>query len=140
MPAPDFIVIDETNNEISLSQFIGKPVVLNFWASWCPPCKDEMPDFNKVFEESGDEIVFMMVNLTDGVRETKEKSLQYVADEGFAFPIFFDTKGEAANIYGITSIPTTIFIDKDGYIVAAAQGAINESTLRRGIGMIYWGE
>lgn len=134
--APDFTVLDAEGNTVKLSELFGKPIVLNFWASWCPPCKGEMPEFNKVYEEVGRDITFMMVDLVDGQRETKEKGAQYVKDQGFVFPVYFDTKQDAAGKYGITSIPMTIFIDKDGYIVTAAQSAIDEKTLQKGIGLI----
>lgn len=134
--APDFTVLDADGNAVKLSDLFGKPIVLNFWASWCPPCKSEMPEFNKVYEGLGEDITFMMVDLADGQRETKEKGAQYVKEQGFSFPVYFDTEQDAANKYGIASIPTTIFIDKDGYIVTGAQGAIDAKTLQKGIDLI----
>lgn len=134
--APDFTVLDAEGNAVKLSELFGKPIVLNFWASWCPPCKGEMPEFNKVYEEVGGDITFMMVDLADGQRETKEKGAEYVKGQGFTFPVYFDTEQDAARKYGIASIPTTIFIDKDGYIVTGAERAIDEKTLRKGIDLI----
>lgn len=135
--APDFSVIDAQGNTVKLSDLAGKPVVLNFWASWCPPCKGEMPEFDMVYQELGDEVQFMMVDLTDGQRETVETAAKYIEDQGYALPIFFDTQLEAAYQYNVQSIPKTYFIDKDGYLVAGAQGAIDEEALRRGIAMIW---
>ena len=134
--APDFSVVDAEGNTVKFSDMAGKPVVLNFWASWCPPCKKEMPDFDKVYQELGDEVQFMMVDMTDGQRETVETATKYVEDQGYALPIFFDTQLEAAYQYNVQSIPKTYFIDKDGYLVAGAQGTIDEEALRRGIDMI----
>ena len=134
--APDFSVVDAEGNTVKLSDMAGKPVVLNFWASWCPPCKKEMPDFDKVYQELGDEVQFMMVDMTDGQRETVETATKYVEDQGYALPIFFDTQLEAAYQYSVQSIPKTYFIDKDGYLVAGVQGTIDEEALRRGIDMI----
>ncbi|MCL2111057.1 MAG: TlpA family protein disulfide reductase [Clostridiales bacterium] len=134
--ALDFSMSDGDGNSVNLLDFEGKPVVLNFWASWCPPCKDEMPDFEKAYQELGEEVQFVMLNLTDGVRETREIGEQYIRDNGFTFPVYFDTNQEGSLTYAIRSIPTTLFIDKDGYIVTGVQGAINEAYLRRGIDLI----
>ena len=134
--APDITVTDAEGNAVKLSDFYGKPIVLNFWASWCPPCKEEMPTFNTVYEEVGDDVQFMMVDLTDGQRETKDKGLAYIEEQGYTFPVYFDTEFEGAYGYSINSVPTTLFIDKEGYIVTAVKGAINENTLREGIDLI----
>lgn len=131
--APDFTVFDQEGKPVKLSDFSGKPIVLNFWASWCPPCKSEMPHFNTVYSNRKDEVVFLMVDLVDGQRETKDKGLKYVSDQGYDFPVYFDTKQEGAMAYGVSSIPTTLFINAEGNIVNRYQGAINETTLIDGI-------
>jgi len=131
--APDFTVYDAKGNKVNLSDYRGKPVVLNFWASWCPPCKGEMPHFNEVYVSAKDNVVFMMIDLVDGERETKEKGQQYVKNMGYTFPVCFDLEQQAAYTYGISSIPTTFFIDFNGYIVKAYQGAIDKGTLQDGI-------
>jgi thiol-disulfide isomerase/thioredoxin len=134
--APDFTVYDADGDAVRLSDLLGRPVVLNFWASWCPPCMAEMPEFNAVYEALETDVAFMMVDLTDGQRETKETGTRYIEDRGFSFPVYFDTEQEAANAYGVMSIPTTVFIDRDGYIAAGAQGAIDAKTLEDGIALI----
>lgn len=135
IPAPDFVVYDADGNEARLTDFFGKPIVLNFWASWCGPCKMEMPDFHEEYLESGQEIQFLMVNMTTG-RETMKSAGDFIEEQGYTFPVFYDTQSEAASAYGAYSLPTTFFIDAEGYVIAQATGAIDEETLQRGIDMI----
>ena len=133
--APNFTVLDVNGNEVKLSDFRGKPVVLNFWATWCYYCKSEMADFNQAYYKYPD-IQFLMVNATDGVYETIASAKKYVAQEGYDFDVFFDTKEEAVNAYYVTGFPTTYFIDANGRLVARAVGMIDLETLEVGIGMI----
>lgn len=134
--ALDFAVYDKDGKRVGLSDYFGKPVVLNFWASWCGPCQMEMPDFEALYKERGDEINFLMVNLTDGSRETREKADEYIREQGFTMPVYYDLDSDAANTYGAYSIPMTFFIDKDGYLVARATGALDSETLQEGVAMI----
>ena len=136
MKAPDFTVYDADGNEVHLTDFVGKPIVLNFWASWCGPCKMEMPDFNEKYLELGEEVQFLMINMTDGSRETVAIASEFIKESGYSFPVFYDTKMDAANTYGAYSLPMTFFIDAEGYPVARATGAIDAETLMRGIDMI----
>ena len=135
--APDFTVVDADGTEVKLSDYVGKPIVLNFWASWCSPCKSEMPAFNAAWEELDGEVQFLMVNMTDGARETVESAQEYVEGEGFTFPVLFDTKSEAAIAYSAYSLPTTYFIDAEGYVTARAVGAIDGETLQKGLDLIH---
>lgn len=133
--APDFTVYDAEGNEVQLSDFRGKPVVLNFWATWCYYCKVEMPDFDKAFEKYPD-VQFLMVNATDGVQETMASAQEYIKQEGFQFDVFFDTKLDAVNTYYVTGFPSTYFIDQNGNLVTRSSGMLDFDTLEKGIQMI----
>ncbi len=134
--APDFTVYDLEGNAHALSDFQGKPVILNFWASWCGPCKSEMPEFQEFYDAHGETIHFLMVNLTDGYQETTESASSYIAEQGHTFPVYYDTKMEGAIAYGVNAVPVTYFIDSEGYLVAAAQGALNRSRLQQGVDLL----
>ena len=134
--APDFTVVDLAGKEHKLSDFVGKPIVLNFWASWCGPCKSEMPDFQKAYETYGDRIHFVMVNLTDGSGETVKTATDFIASAGYTFPVYYDTLSDAAMTYGVNAVPVTYFIDSSGQLIAYGQGALDAATLQSGIDMI----
>lgn len=131
--APDFTALDWDGNEVKLSDYVGKPIVLNFWAHWCGPCQMEMPEFNEVYEELDGEVTFLMVHVGAEVEEGKAK----VEDGSYTFPVVFDTQSVAAYTYGINAYPTSFFIDSEGNLQAYYVGMMDRALLQQGIDMIY---
>ena len=134
--APNFTVYDAQGNAVQLSDYFGKPIVLNFWASWCGPCQMEMPAFESKYQELGSTVQFLMVNMTDGERETVGIASGFITQKGYTFPVLFDMQYSAALAYNVYSLPTTFFIYANGQVAAYASGAINEQILQQGIDMI----
>ena len=131
--APDFIMLDMDGNEVTLASFFGKPIVLNFWASWCGPCKMEMPEIQKFYDKYGQQIHFLLVS----VDESLDAAKTLISDSGYTFPVYFDTTSVGAYTYGASSIPLTFFIDAEGNLTAYYMGAMSESILQQGVDMIY---
>lgn len=131
-PAPDFTVIDYDGNKVKLSDYKGKPVVLNFWATWCYYCKVEMPDFNEAYKNYPD-VQFLMVNATGTNGETVESAKAYVEQEKYEFPVLFDTMYEANQAYRLSSFPMTVFIDAEGSIVSSRVGMLTKEALEEEI-------
>lgn len=134
--APDFTVYDTEGNPVTLSEHFGKPIVLNFWASWCGPCKSEMPMFQEMYETYGEDLTFLMVNLTDGGQETVETAGGYIEKQEYTFPVYFDTEQQAAYAYYVSSIPVTYFIDAEGNLAAYGMGAMDEQSFLTRVGMV----
>ncbi len=127
--AVDFTVYDEDGNEVKLSDYKGTPLVLNYWASWCGPCQSEMPLFKEANNKYGDNVKILMINMTDGQRETVESAKKYMVDNGYNMLTLYDTDLDFANKYNVASIPRTVFIDKDGFITMERFGIVNEEFL-----------
>jgi len=118
--APKFQLQNLDGQSVALSKFRGKPVVLNFWATWCPPCRDEMPYIQEIYNEWSDKgLVVLAINYGESASRVK-KFVQYY---GLSFPVLLDTKQDVAQKYNVRGIPTTFFIDKDGIIQDMKVGA-----------------
>jgi peroxiredoxin len=127
--APDFTLIDIRDDEqISLSQFDGRPVMLNFWATWCPPCRKEMPLLQDAYEEhQGDGLIILTIAVSDKANNVLDFSDQH----DLTFPLLIDTKDQVAVQYKVLGIPTSYFIDSDGVIASVQVGDLTASALNR---------
>ena len=134
--AADFTVYDIDGNACKLSDFQGKPVILNFWASWCGYCKEEMPEFEKAYGTYGEEIHFMMVDIIDGSQETWDSGAEFIEKQGYTFPVYFDADLDAAMQYRVYGLPVTYFIDAAGNLVTYVSGAVSAERLQRGIDLL----
>ena len=130
---PNFTVYNDAGEEVTLHDYIGKPIVVNFWATWCPPCKSELPTFNEAYATYGDKVEFLMVDLTDGNMETVDGVKAFVAENGYDFPVYYDTMSSAGMAYSISAIPVTVMIDENGELVRSFTGAISETVLTNSI-------
>jgi len=102
---------------------------LNFWDSWCPPCIDEMPELQDVHDSLGEGKVLLAINLTDGQRETRELADKFLDKNGYDMNVLYDTEGKAYTPFGISSIPQTFIIDKEGMVIYNISGATNKATI-----------
>ncbi|MGK0467336.1 TlpA family protein disulfide reductase [Clostridium sp.] len=121
-PALDFKLKDLNGKDVSLSDYKGKKVFLNFWASWCPPCKAEMPDIEKLYNETNDtDLVILAVN----VGEIKSDVTSFLNDNKYNFTVLLDSDQNISNQYNIKGIPTSFFIDTEGNIVSSKVGGMS---------------
>lgn len=123
--AADFTVYDGDGAPVTRASKQGKPVFINFWATWCAPCRSELADIDAAYKTYGDKIEFMMINLTDGSSETVEGVRAFVEENGYTFPVYYDSDESAALAYGIGSIPTTVLIGPDGKYLHTQIGAMS---------------
>ncbi len=125
-PAPDFGLTTIDGDIIQLSQYKGKALVVNFWATWCPPCKEELPLLVKTFEANKDKLAILGVDVAEDSLTVKLK----VREVGITYPTLLDEDRVVTNFYRVTAYPTSIFIDADGVIRAIRTGSVTEQTLK----------
>lgn len=127
--APDFRLETPQGETMELSAMRGKPLLLNFWASWCPPCRAEMPALQALHERYGDEFVLLGINAS--TQDSLPKAYQLIAELNLTFPILLDSSGTAVRAYRVFSLPTTFFIDQEGIIrKVMVGGPLSEAGLR----------
>lgn len=111
------------DQEISLEEFKGKTIFINFWATWCPPCVAEMPDVENLYQDMGEEVVFVMISLD---RE-RQKAVDFIDRKGFEMPVYF-LESNLPDVYNVSSIPTTYVISPEGEIVLTRHGMAKYNT------------
>ena len=126
LKAPDFTVLDMEGNTVKLSEYTGKPIVINFWATWCGYCDREMPDFERMYKKYGDRVNFLMVNAGN---ESVNAIKNYISKNGYTFPVFYDAFNQAATAYDASGLPTTYFFFGDGTPGYRGVGMLDGETL-----------
>jgi peroxiredoxin len=131
--APDFSLEDMHGNKVTLSDFQGRPVLINFWASWCPPCRSEMPELQRVYAaQEADGLVILAVNTV--YQDELDDVNDFVAEQKLTFPILLDSEGAVAVAYRASTLPTSVFVDRAGKIHLVQIGPMTqqfvESVLR----------
>ena len=132
--AHNFEMTDLDGKPVQLSTLLEKPVVLNFWAPWCPPCKEEMPNFESAFKECGEDVNFIMlsVSMDTSVGEVKA----FLEENEYTFPTYFDAHGQGVSRFDVNTIPRTFFITTNGEIVLFHKGILSEDNLKKGIAQL----
>jgi cytochrome c biogenesis protein CcmG/thiol:disulfide interchange protein DsbE len=132
-PAPNFTATTLDGRTVSLSDYAGKPVVLNFWASWCNPCREEFPVFRTALKRHGDQYVMLGVDNRDIESDAKS----FARKQGADWPIAFDASNAIYKAYGTAGLPQTLFIKPDGTVAARYYAAIpNQKTFDQALAKI----
>ena len=131
-PAPDFALTTLDGQSIALADLADTPIVLNFWATWCGPCRREMPSLQAASERYGDDVLIVGVDQAEDPRTVQ----RFVDELGLTFPIPMDTDGSIGQRYNVTGLPTTYFIDSRGIIRHVWAGEMNSVTLAEGIALV----
>lgn len=127
--APNFELTDLEGNAVALSDYRGQKVLINFWATWCPPCRVEMPHMQRFYEDFNSEVVILAVNMTS-IDKGMDAITPFIEEFGLTFPIVLDQEGDVMNTYQITAYPTTYAVDSQGVIRAKFIGPMNYETMK----------
>lgn len=135
VPSIDFTLKDQYGNTHTLSDYKGKTVFLNFWATWCGPCRNEMPEIQKLYEEyesqADSDVVILGIAAPDLGGEASEEDIKaFLEENGYTYPVVMDTTGEIFTSYGISAFPTTFMIDKDSNVYGYVSGQLSEDVMR----------
>lgn len=135
VPSIDFTLKDQYGNTHTLSDYKGKTVFLNFWATWCGPCRNEMPEIQKLYEEyqakEDKDVVILGIAAPDLGGEASEEEIKaFLEENGYTYPVVMDTTGEIFTSYGISAFPTTFMIDKDSNVYGYVSGQLSEDVMR----------
>ncbi|MCD6291139.1 MAG: TlpA family protein disulfide reductase [Anaerolineae bacterium] len=127
-PAPDFEVIYPDGRHERLSDLKGRPVIINFWATWCPPCRAEMPELVQTYEDhKADQLVILGVDMQD----PPQMVAAFVSQMGVSFPILIDSSGQIARAYQVRNLPSSIFVNREGIITARWIGLLRPEVLQK---------
>ena len=134
--APDFEMQYPDGRKVKLSDFKGKPVIVNFWATWCAPCEAELPEFVQTYEKYKDQgLVILGVN----AQESGEDANKFVEKYNLSFPVTLDSRGEVMGLYGVRGLPTTLFIDPEGRVAVRWAGILTKPMIEEYLGQILPG-
>ena len=132
-PAPSFSLVDMDGKHATLEDFKGKPLIINFWATWCFPCKKEMPELEKVYRErKGEGLAMVLIN----AKEKKDVVKDFIDKNGYTFTVLLDESGDANNKFEVFGLPTTFFIDKEGIIRYTYMGEMTMGVMKMGLKLI----
>ena len=126
--APNLNLTTLDGKKVTLADIKGKPIFLNFWATWCPPCVAEMPFINELYPEYKDKVNFVMVSVDSA--DTKDKVVKFITDNRFTLPIYTAEQGELYKTYNVQGIPTTYIINSKGNILQKHVGGMNKAELK----------
>lgn len=132
--APDFVLLQADGNATKLSDLRGQPVVMNFWASWCVPCREEMPEIIRAYQAHQDQSLAV---LGINAQESAEQARRFVDNLQIPFPVVLDIHGEVMQLYQVRGLPTTWFIDREGRIVARHAGLLTKPLLEKYLAEIF---
>lgn len=131
-PSIDFTLADQYGNSHTLSDYKGKTVFLNFWATWCGYCKEEMPDIQALYEDNGlneEEVIILGVAAPDAGDVSEEELTAFLEEGGYTYPVLYDTTGEVFSDYGASGLPTTFFINADGNVLGYVPGMMTRDIM-----------